>query len=178
MLKVEKIINEDLEAILETDFYIPIKVELSSNDIPLEELYYYRLINEDASFIEIKVNSKNKKIYEITVVSINRMSNFNKEKVDFSKLPLENGNPEIDTKIWESKTVLDEHDNTEYIYDNGNLYVLPSDEKKVISKLELPNVILLLDINKFIIGYVFVNIPEKKRKEMLEGINAAISLPI
>lgn len=176
MLKIENIISEDIKSSLETDYYIPIKVEFPSNDIALEELYYYRLFNEDASFVEVKVNSKNRKIYEITVVSINKMSNYNKEKFDLLQIPLIKGNPEIDTTIWDSKTILDEHDNTAFFYNDGNLYILPVNTEKVISKLELPNVVLLLNINNFIIGYVFENIPEIKRKEMLDGINAAMSL--
>ena len=53
MIRIKQILNEDVIFELETDFYNPIKIEFPSNDIPIEEMYYYRIFNKKYSFLEI-----------------------------------------------------------------------------------------------------------------------------
>ncbi|OFT87383.1 hypothetical protein HMPREF3100_07720 [Enterococcus sp. HMSC29A04] len=55
---------------IEIDFYVPMSLEFPINDSRKEELFYFRFINRKSSFIEIKVNSKTKKIIGVTVISI------------------------------------------------------------------------------------------------------------
>lgn len=84
MLKLKEILKEEIQSYLETDFYVPVTVEYPLNDITSKELFYYRIFNKKSSFIEIKVNSESKKIFGITIVSINNIECYSKERADFS----------------------------------------------------------------------------------------------
>ncbi len=55
-MKIEKILDEDIMSEIELDYYTPISIEYRENDVEGEELFYYRLLNKDSSFIEFKIN--------------------------------------------------------------------------------------------------------------------------
>ncbi|WP_017687497.1 hypothetical protein [Paenibacillus sp. PAMC 26794] len=173
MLKLKEILKEEIQSYLETDFYVPVTVEYPLNDITSKELFYYRIFNKKSSFIEIKVNSESKKIFGITIVSINNIECYSKERTDFSSIPKCIGNPIIDINLWKSKKIIDSKDDFTVMYGDDKLFLLLEESCQTVKIIVLPNVKLLLNGDNEIVGYIFYDIPKNKRKDLEEGIIAS-----
>ncbi len=175
MLKVKEILPEKIPAIVETDFYVPITVEYPLNDLQSEEIYYYRILNEKSSFIELKVNSNSHKIYSVIVVSINDLVDYSEINYDFNKLPVNYGNPIIDTIIWSDINTIDDNNNFIISIDSDKIFILLDNFKQATERLILPNVELLLDKDDYIVGYILYDIPLENKEDMMAGIVATVT---
>jgi hypothetical protein len=173
MLKLKGISQDEIQSYLETDFYVPITVEFPLNDIPSKELFYYRILNNKSSFIEVKVNSESKKIFCITIVSINDIEYYSKELTNFSDIPECTGNPIIDIDVWNGKKIIDSKDDFTVMYGDNKLFFLLERIEQITQRLVLPNIELLLNKSDEIVGYIFYDIPVDKRKDLEEGIVAS-----
>lgn len=173
MLKLQGISQDEMKSYLETDFYVPITVEFPLNDISSKELFYYRVLNNKSSFIEVKVNSESKKIFSITVVSINDIEYSSKELTNVSDIPKSVGNPIIDVDIWNGKKIIDSKDDFKVMYGDNKLFLLLERIEQITQRLVLPNIELLLNKGDEIVGYIFYDIPVDKRKDLEEGIVAS-----
>ncbi|MFC6652405.1 hypothetical protein [Paenibacillus rhizoplanae] len=162
MLKLQGISQDEIKSYLETDFYVPITVEFPLNDIPSKELFYYRIFNNKSSFIEVKVNSESKKIFSITIVSINDIEYSSKELTNFSDIPKCIGNPIIDIDVWNGKKIIDSKDNFTVMYGDNKLFFLLERIEQITRRLVLPNIELLLNTSDEIVGYIFYDIPVDK----------------
>ncbi|WP_339223345.1 hypothetical protein [Paenibacillus sp. FSL H8-0332] len=178
MLKLQGISQDEIKSYLETDFYVPITVEFPLNDIPSKELFYYRIFNNKSSFIEVKVNSESKKIFSITIVSINDIEYSSKELTNFSDIPKCIGNPIIDIDVWNDKKIIDSKDNFTVMYGDNKLFFLLERIEQITRRLVLPNIELLLNTSDEIVGYIFYDIPVDKRKDLEEGIVASTNTAI
>ncbi|MFD2409389.1 hypothetical protein [Paenibacillus rhizoplanae] len=178
MLKLQGISQDEIKSYLETDFYVPITVEFPLNDIPSKELFYYRIFNNKSSFIEVKVNSESKKIFSITIVSINDIEYSSKELTNFSDIPKCIGNPIIDIDVWNGKKIIDSKDNFTVMYGDNKLFFLLERIEQITRRLVLPNIELLLNTSDEIVGYIFYDIPVDKRKDLEEGIVASTNTAI
>lgn len=178
MLKLQGISQDEIKSYLETDFYVPITVEFPLNDIPSKELFYYRIFNNKSSFIEVKVNSESKKIFSITIVSINDIEYSSKELTNFSDIPKCIGNPIIDIDVWNGKKIIDSKDNFTVMYGDNKLFFLLERIEQITQRLVLPNIELLLNTSDEIVGYIFYDIPVDKRKDLEEGIVASTNTAI
>ncbi|MCM3171283.1 MULTISPECIES: hypothetical protein [Paenibacillus] len=173
MLKLQGISQDEMKSYLETDFYVPITVEFPLNDISSKELFYYRVLNNKSSFIEVKVNSESNKIFSITVVSINDIEYSSKELTNVSDIPKSVGNPIIDVDIWNGKKIIDSKDDFKVMYGDNKLFLLLERIEQITQRLVLPNIELLLNKGDEIVGYIFYDIPVDKRKDLEEGIVAS-----
>ncbi|WP_128102682.1 hypothetical protein [Paenibacillus sp. DCT19] len=145
MLKLQGISQDEMKSYLETDFYVPITVEFPLNDISSKELFYYRVLNNKSSFIEVKVNSESNKIFSITVVSINDIEYSSKELTNVSDIPKSVGNPIIDVDIWNGKKIIDSKDDFKVMYGDNKLFLLLERIEQITQRLVLPNIELLLN---------------------------------
>ncbi|MFU1798560.1 hypothetical protein ACM1RC_32265 [Paenibacillus azoreducens] len=173
MLKLQGISQDEIKSYLETDFYVPITVEFPLNDISSKELFYYRILNNKSSFIEVKVNSESKKIFCITIVSINDIEYYSKELTNFSDIPKCVGNSIIDIDVWNGKKIIDSKDDFTVMYGDNKLFFLLERIEQITQRLVLPNIELLLNKSDEIVGYIFYDIPVDKRKDLEEGIVAS-----
>ncbi|MFP4978677.1 hypothetical protein ACE6ED_24945 [Paenibacillus sp. CN-4] len=173
MLKLQGISQDEIKSYLETDFYVPITVEFPLNDISGKELIYYRILNNKSSFIEVKVNSESKKIFSITIVSINDIEYYSKELTNFSDIPKFAGNPIIDIDVWNGKKIIDSKDDFTVMYGDNKLFFLLERIEQITQRLVLPNIELLLNKSDEIVGYIFYDIPVNKRKDLEDGIVAS-----
>lgn len=78
-MRVENMIKRTVKGVKEVDFYTPVRIDYAENDEKYKELFYYRMLNEKSSFIEVTVNSIARKIVSITTVSINDKVKINNE---------------------------------------------------------------------------------------------------
>ena len=172
LLRVNNILHENLIPDIELDYYIPITIEFKANDCPTKDFYYYRIINEDFSFVEFKINSKLKKIYSIVLVSINGIKKYSLNQSDISDIPLACGNPIINTDIWNETTIITQESNFIIMYNGEKLFIYPKDISLVKNRIAMHSVELLISGNKEIIGLIFFNIPNENRQEFEECINS------
>lgn len=154
--------------ILELDYYVPISLEFPLNDVKNAELYYYRFINEESSFIEVKVNSESKKIAGVTVTSINAISDNTSELNDFNNT-IEN-NPQIETAIFAENTVITIRTHFKIYKKDRSLYF--SIEDKEITNIKISNhLTLFLNSKNEIVGMRFSDFSEDQWESITSSFN-------
>lgn len=173
-MQVTEVINENVKSRIELDYYVPITVEYIQNYYPGNSIYYYRIMTEESSFIEFTIDGKSNRIYRITLVSINSIKLYSKEKIDFSQLPHCKGNPVINKDIWQNEEIITSKVNFLTFYNEENLYILPNNKESVTTVVCMPNVDLLLNNNNEIVGCIFNNLPHKNKIDFEEGIKKRI----
>lgn len=173
-MKIKCIAHERVIPDIELNYYIPITIEYKSNDYPTKELYYYRILNDDSSFIEFKVNSESKKIFSIILVSINGISKYSDIQTDFRNIPTEEGNPIICSEIWNNCTTLTTKSNFSIMYNGSELFLLPENKNVVAKKICMSNIELLVNKDMKVIGCIFVDIPINKKYVLEECVNKFI----
>lgn len=175
-MKIEQVVDEQVKSKLQVDFYVPIKIEFEENDNKKEELFYYRLMNEKSSFVEISVNSATKKIAEIIIVSINDISQINESKLrKFNDVGNIEGNPIINMNTFKEEHIVTDNENFEVLRCSQKIYII-KDFNCIQKKLNVSNVEILLDIRNNIIGFIVSGFSTEQWDELNESIESSIKI--
>ena len=149
---------------LEVDYYTPLTLTFKENSDRYDsEIFYYRFINQESSFVEIKVNSVTLKIIEIVIVSINKI-----EYQDLIVNDSELVNPIVSSDTFLSNSIITNNENfTFYISNNAIYFVI--DTEKEFKSFKVSNHLILF-VNKFniIVGMYFSNFIEDQWVEIQE----------
>lgn len=173
MLQVENVEKEkELKSILEVDYYIPISLKFLENSLPINISYNYRLFNESLSFIEILINPSNKKIKEISMISMNKTVNFSNKGIDFSNIDKEYRNPIINIEKFNGEKVLDIKENFSVMYNNSKIYIFLERINEVTKKIIIPNLELLVNQENIIVGFIFKDFSYEQEKEIKSLIDS------
>lgn len=174
-MRIKNILDENVKANMEIDFYVPIRIDYRANDEKEKELFYYRLLNSTSSFVEISINSATKKIVSITIVSINDIVEVDKEVMKKLAFVGELGNPEIDMDIFKQEHIITDIINFKVMRHENKIYII-CDSTQIDKKLAMENLDILLDTKKNIIGYIFSGFTEEEWNEINESINSSIGI--
>ena len=169
MILVEEVLKETASGEKEIDFYVPIRVEFEKNDDKSSALYYYRLINEHSSFIELAINATSKKIVSITLISINDITEYdnslsNRKRLDSQLF----GNPTINLDIFKKERIVTEKKDFSVMYNNENIFII-QDKVNITGVIVMQNVKLLMDNNR-IVGFIFSDFAPDEWKEIQESV--------
>jgi len=161
-MKISKINKGKINFSKIINFYVPISIKFDENYIRNEKLYYFRLINSESTFIEISINSFNKKVTDITVVSINEISDMNELQYDcIQKIEIVNGNPTIDISIFDNSITYTQH--SEFKTYKNKLFMI-CDFSKIVNRISMGDVELMLDKDNIIIGFGFIGFDDNEWK--------------
>ena len=174
-MRIKNILDENVKANKEIDFYTPIRIDYEDNDDKEKELFYYRLLNLNSSFVEVSISSTTKKIVSIVVVSINDIVEVEKEAMEKLDFVGELGNPEIDMTLFEQEHVVTDNINFKVMRHEKKIYVICNNER-IKKKLVMDNLDILLDDKSNVIGYIFSGFTEKEWNEINKSIDSSIGV--
>ncbi|MDO4271163.1 MAG: hypothetical protein Q4C72_09620 [Eubacteriales bacterium] len=172
MLKIKEILHQQAPNTREVDFYVPVKVEFPENDDGKSELLHYRLMNTDASFLELSVNVATGKFTSITLVSVNAIENA-PCTIEDAFPPMETGNPIVDMETSFEKPVTTAHMDISLYWGNRCIYALWGQER-AMRQIALGGVRLLIDAQNDLAGVVFHGFSEAEWEEVGAGVLCAM----
>lgn len=169
-MKISKFEKGTILDEIEIDYYVPIRLIFPLNDNGIEELYYFRFINQKSSFIEAKINSKTKKIVGVTVTSINDIKDS-----EFLECELEERNPIIETDIFNKDRVITKEADFDVLRGNTNIFFKLNEEKLSIVVKMSEHLSLLLNKDNEVIGMVFSGFSKQEWLKLNESIKGYIA---
>lgn len=171
MLKIKEILKQQVSSTCEVDFYVPVSVKFPENDDGISELLHYRLMNEDASFIELSICATTGKFAELALVSANAVKDARRD-IENAFPKAETGNPivsmETGVKTPDAAVYVDF---TLYQKDR-NLYALWG-QGRITRQIALGSVNLLVDAQNDLAGIIFHGFSETEWEDMSAGITHA-----
>lgn len=155
-MKVNKIIqNTKIISTMEVDYYVPITVTVDNN-LQKIELFYYRFINSEYSFIEFIIDNISKQVMRIVVVTIREIHNMSAETYNSINGVMKNGIPLINLPNCDNNVYTENIEFTFYKY--GNKILALMNDNKVITRAHMNEIEFLLDENNEVVGIVFNNL--------------------
>lgn len=168
-MKIEKFEDHSVKDSVEVDYYVPITIEFPENDDKTGALYYYRFINQQSSFVEVKINSVTKKIIGITLTSVNDIKDANIEFDNYIEK-----NPIVDLNIFSKEEVVTTNAHFEMIKTKDSIYFI-LDKEKVESVVKMSeHLYVFFDLNNRIIGIKFTGFSKEDWKEIEESIQGSV----
>ena len=151
---------------LEVDYYTPLTLTFKENSDRYDsEIFYYRFINQESSFVEIKVNSVTLKIIEIVIVSINKI-----EYQDLIVNDSELVNPIVSSDTFLSNSIITNNENfTFYISNNKQLILNGSYHYQWI-----PACTGMTNSNIF---HQRINVLQRPQADIAQRLNVSSTLP-
>lgn len=155
---------------IEIDIRVPVSLVFPINDSRKEELFYFRFINRKSSFIEIKVNSKTKKIIGVTVISTDDIKDSK-----FFECVFEKRNPVIETDIFNKDRVITKEANFDMHRGKASIYFKLNEEKlSTVIKMS-KHLSLLINGDTEIIGLKFSGFSKEEWLELNGNIKNSIN---
>lgn len=168
MLKIKEILNQPVSSTCAVDFYVPVSVKFPENDDGISELLHYRLMNEDASFIELSICATTGKFAGLTLVSANAVQDARRD-IENAFPKAETGNPIVSMETGvETLVAAVPVDFTLYRKDR-RLYALWG-KGRIIRQIALGSVNLLVDAQNDLAGIIFHGFSETEWEELSAGI--------
>lgn len=168
-MKINKFEKGSISEKIEVDYYVPVSIEFPDNDRKKEELFYYRFINKNSSFIEVKVNSVTKKIISVTLTLINDIAD--------SELEISNvieKNPIIDTDMFNQNTVITEENDFELYRDSQSIF-FKLNKENISSVIKMSkHLSLFVNERDQIIGMMFSGFSKEEWLEINESIKDSV----
>ena len=175
MIQVKNILNENVKANKEIDFYTSIRIDYEANDGKEKELFYYCLLNLKSSFVEISISSTTKRILSVTVISIDDIVEADQEVMKRLGFVGELGNPEIDMALFEQEHIITDNTDFKVMRHEKKIYII-CDSWQVDKKLIMDNLDILLDNKGNMVRYIFSGFTEEEWNEINESIDSSISV--
>ena len=156
---------------MEIDFYTPISIKFSENDMRPRELLQYRMINKESSLIEFSINSNSGKIVEVTFVSINKI--VKEAYTNVESYEMDKANPKIDLSIFENEIIVTDELEYTIFQTNDSIIALANKSKPIKRKIEMSSLMLFVDVEYKLVGVGFYNFTNSMWEDLQEAIQYA-----
>ena len=164
--------SQDVMGKLDVDYYVPITVRFAQNDKRPRNLLLYNIVNNDSSLIEFSINSSNKKLVEITVVSINSLKN--KQIIrDFPKNIIKS-NPDFDISLFNNSNIVTETIGFEISMWKNEITILFCMNCKIENSIKMEHVIFFLDKQNQLIGLKFFGFSMEQWEVLCDSLKKSI----
>jgi len=169
MLRVERILDEAVASVKNSDSYVPISVKYLNNDdkYSLGGIFHHGWLNHQTSFVDVKVSAMTNKITEVSIVLMNAVDAVETLEIERLDVPGRVGNLIIDMTAFEGEHVVRKNIDFCITLKDEKVYALQK-TLEAHEKISMGNIDFILDAQSNIVGLIFSGFTEEEWRGISE----------